>query len=550
MYPREQEGSLTASRGNIDSAEIKIGAAVIMSGQSLGIREKDGFHLLALTDAAAVEKVRILIRQQHVPLTLLVKDVVMAKRITLVSAAEEQILQSSERPIVVLNKINHSALLAVSELESVGVRLPSTPLYELLFDYLDHPLVMTSCNITDDFIGVQQIRTLQSTQGQEIVDECDDSMVKIMGKTCFFIRRSRGFSKFPVALPISCVDTLALGTERNNVICTARNNHCFLSDPIRYAQQVDPVVQLRSVVDRLIEHITLHPKIIACDLHPSYNSTSLAKELSKKYSAQLVQVQHHKAHIASVAAEHNLQNYMGIAMDGLGFGEDGVIWGGEVFSVTQATNFTRIGSLEEQPQLGGDSATLHPKKMLFGILSKLMTSEELLHLNLFEEKESLVYLRQLKSGFNVPQTTSAGRILDAVAALLEICDERTYDGRPAMLLESVATTPLTLKPIIVEKERMILSTSALFKFLLDQKDRDRGVLAATAQQYLAEGLYTIAMKANKKNLPVVFSGGVAYNEMISEFMQRHGVLVNRDVPPGDGGICFGQAYLANAMNSS
>jgi hydrogenase maturation protein HypF len=294
-------------------------------------------------------------------------------------------------------------------------------------------------------------------------------------------------------------------------------------------------------------HLTrVKPRIITCDLHPGYNSTIFATELAKKNDAKLIQIQHHKAHVASVAAEHNITDYVGIAMDGLGYGDDGRLWGGEIFSVRNGNIFTRVGHLEEQPQLGGDSATIYPKKMLFGILSKILTEKEILSLHLFDKNESRIYLKTLQNNFNIQHTTSTGRILDAVSALLGFCDERTYDGRPAMILESMATTSLEFEPVFSQADgKTILMTTPLFDFLYRMR-ADKGKLAATAQMYIAKGLFQIAEKAvSTKNLPIVFSGGVAYNRMISEYMLKHCVLVNRELPAGDGGICYGQAYLAN-----
>jgi hydrogenase maturation protein HypF len=237
-------------------------------------------------------------------------------------------------------------------------------------------------------------------------------------------------------------------------------------------------------------------------------------------------------------------------MDGLGYGDDGRAWGGEIFSVRKGNTFTRVGHLEEQPLLGGDSATIYPKKMLFGILSKILTEKELLKFRLFDEKESRIYFKILHNNFNVQHTTSTGRILDAVSMLLDLCEKRTYDGRPAMILEGIATMPLEFEPVFSRGQgKTILMTTPLFDFLLKNKEK-KGKLAATAQMYIAKGLYEIARTAlKKKDMPIVFSGGVAYNRMISEFMLQHDVLVNREIPAGDGGICYGQAYLAN-MNKN
>ena len=169
---------------------------------------------------------------------------------------------------------------------------------------------------------------------------------------------------------------------------------------------------------------------------------------------------------------------------------------------------------------------------------------------MFDEKESRLYLKVLENKFNVPITTSAGRILDAVSALLGLCDRRTYDGRPAMILESVATKPYDFEPVFLSMDgRRILLTAPLFEFLLESIDKDRGMLAATAQMYLAKGFFEVAKQIAGEDKPIVLSGGVAYNRMISGFMIKNGVLINKEIPCGDGGICYGQAYLANMIKT-
>jgi len=403
---------------------------------------------------------------------------------------------------------------------------------------------MTSCNIPGEPVSItEKIGKYFLTHERKIINRCDDSVLKIINDKTFFLRRSRGYTPIPVKLPINCKDTIAVGAELNNVICTAKKNKCYMSQYIGETTKYETYNFLKDSVNKFIKLTRLKPEIIACDLHPGYNSTFYAKELAEKYDARLIQIQHHKAHIASVAAEHNLTDYVGISTDGLGYGDDGKIWGGEIFKVKNGSDFTRIGQLEEQPQLGGDSATIYPKKMLFGILSKILDEKELESFGLFNKKENQVYIKMLQNKKNVPLTSSAGRILDATAALIGLCDKRTYDGRPAMILESKATKPLKLEPVIRQQNgKSILLTTPLFEFLINNMEKDKGRLAATTQTYIAKGLFEIA---NKSNLPVVFSGGVAYNNMISNYLMKNNVLFNKEIPCGDGGICYGQAYLAN-----
>jgi hydrogenase maturation protein HypF len=537
-------------RGESDIETIRKAINLVKSGEVLSIKGVGGFHTCSLCDDGDVGKVREMFHRPHKPYALMVKDVEMVEKIAFVSKKEKELLQSPQRPIVVLKKKKKNAFQSASELDTIGVMLPYTALHYLMFDYINEPIVMTSCNIPGEPVSiVEKIGTYFLTHERSIVNRCDDSVLKVIHDTPFFLRRSRGYTPIPVRIPIECQDTVAMGAELNNAICATKKKKCYLSQYIGDTSKYETYNFLKDTVMKFIHLTRLKPQIIACDFHPSYNSTMFAKELAKKYKGKLIQIQHHKAHVASVAAEYQIIDYVGIAMDGLGYGDNGELWGGEIFSVRKGNTFTRVGHLEEQPQLGGDSATIYPKKMLFGILSKMLTENELLKLKLFDEKESRIYYKILQNDFNVQHTTSTGRILDAISALLGFCEKRTYDGRPAMILESMATTPLKFEPILSQEQgKTILMTTPLFDYLLKSKE-DKGKLAATAQMYLAKGLFEIAKKALKqKDMPIVFSGGVAYNRMISGFMLKHGVLVNRELPAGDGGICYGQAYLANMEN--
>ncbi len=531
-----------------DVKTIKKSIDLIRSGEILSIKGVGGFHICSLTDDEHVEKVRTMLHRPYKSFAIMARDIKMVEQIAYISQIEKELLCNPKRPIVVLKKKKQNAFKKVSELDTIGVMLPYTALHYLMFDFINIPLVMTSCNIPGEPVSItEKLGNYFLTHERKIVNRCDDSVLKVIHNKTFYLRRSRGYTPIPIKLPIQCQDTIAVGAELNNVICTAKKDKCFLSQYVGETSKFETINFLKDTVYRFIKLTRLKPKIVVCDLHPNYNSTIFARELTDRYNAKLIQIQHHKAHVASVAAEHNIKEYVGIAMDGLGYGDDGKIWGGEVFKVNQGNNFKRVGHLEEQPQLGGDSATIYPKKMLFGILSKFLNEKDLLKLGLFDEKETGLYLKVLQSKFNTPYTTSSGRILDAVSALLGICDKRTYDGRPAMILESVATKPLNFEPIILHKNgKKVLMTTHLFEFLLNNINREKGQLTATAQMYLASGLLAIAKQANKKdNIPIVFSGGVAYNRMISEFMINNGVLVNKEIPCGDGGICYGQAYLAN-----
>jgi hydrogenase maturation protein HypF len=243
--------------------------------------------------------------------------------------------------------------------------------------------------------------------------------------------------------------------------------------------------------------------------------------------------------VYAVALEHGLTDFVGIASDGLGYGDDGTIWGGEVFA-----NGVRTGHLEEHLQLGGDSAAQFPHRMLYAILRKFLSpSDARKYIEaMFSESETRILEKQWSEGFNAPRTSSSGRVLDAAAALLGLCSERTYDGRPAMLLEAHSSTPYVIEPVIVNN---ILLTTPLFEFIVRNIEKDRARLAATVQHYIAEGLYRIAAQEKK---PIVWGGGCAYNRIMTEFMLQRGVLIGKEIPPGDGGISAGQ--IAYALSSA
>lgn len=539
------EGDISSG---LDRETIKKAVDLIKSGEAISIKGVGGFHICSLCDNRSVENVRKMLNRPNKPFAIMVKNIDMVENIAYVSSEEKELLCSPQRPIVVVKKKNINDFKKVSELDSIGVMLPYTALHYLMFDFINKPLLMTSCNIPGEPVSItEKIGKYFLTHERKIVNRCDDSVLKVIQGKTFFLRRSRGYTPITIRLPINCLDTVAVGAELNNVICTAKKNKCYLSQYIGETSKYETFNFLKESIRKIIKLTRLKPDIIACDLHPGYNSTFFAKELADKYNAELVQIQHHKAHVAKVAAEHDLIDYIGIAADGLGYGDDGKIWGGEVFKVRNENEFSRIGHLEEQPQLGGDTATVYPKKMLFGILFKILDENELIRFGLFNENESKVYMKVLNNKINVPFTTSTGRVIDAVSALLELCDKRTYDGRPAMILESIATTPLEFEPVFSQQNgKTVLMTTPLFEFLLNNSDKDKGELAATAQMYLAKGLLQIGKQATNGNIEhMVFSGGVAYNRMISEFMIKKGVLVNKEIPCGDGGICYGQVYLAN-----
>ncbi len=349
-------------------------------------------------------------------------------------------------------------------------------------------------------------------------------------------------SSFDVSIPDCSKRILGLGADANGAFCIFNGRRAHISQNFGDISYLGNMEHMRISLEKMRKSLDSEIDYVVCDMHPGYVSRTFAKGVADNIGCELVEVQHHVAHVYSCAFEHKLakDGFVGIACDGTGYGSDRKIWGGEVF-----LDSIRVGSLEEQMMVGGERAIIDPRKMLFGIVRKFLSDDDICRLDMFCEREVNVLSRQADEGFNVAFTTSCGRVLDAVSAFLGVCRNRSYDGEPAIALEKYArcAKPFDLSAVIVQKDRWILDTTPLFEFIYENIDQDKKKLAATAHHYLASGLLEIARKYSSGR-KIVFSGGVAYNSIISGFLQKRGVLLNRDIACGDYGISFGQCAYA------
>ena len=320
---------------------------------------------------------------------------------------------------------------------------------------------------------------------------------------------------------------------------------------------------LQEATAHLIRLTNSHVDAVACDLHPKFTTTNLAREIAQQNGWQLVQVQHHHAHVAALMAEHDVDEIVGVACDGYGYGVDGEAWGGEIlFCSRNLQGFRRLGHLEQQPLLGGDVATRYPLRLAAGILGKEMDVapwllENARHLPHGETEAELI-LSRLRKPQGIPRTTSLGRVLDAAAAVLGICHERTFEGEAAMKLESAAvhgTDALGMEPVI--RGDTLDTTQLLLSVFYNRGAVSAADLAYSVHAYLARGLAIIAAeKAVEQGVGTVgFTGGSAVNTILPKLMRD--VVESRDlrflvheaVPSGDGGISFGQAFVGGFWDS-
>ncbi|HZD43268.1 MAG TPA: carbamoyltransferase HypF, partial [Methanomicrobiales archaeon] len=394
---------------------------------------------------------------------------------------------------------------------------------------------------------------------REIVNRCDDSVVR----DGYIIRLSRGYAPKRRRVDLGRTPILGVGPELNSNISIYKDGFCITSPHIGHVRNPPTLAYLQETEEKLRNLVGAKYGIVAHDLHPAFLSTRYAESLADTLGAAIVPVQHHRAHVAATTTEPCI----GITIDGVGYGDDGKVWGGEIFSGA-VPHLDRVAHLEEVPMPGGDLATRFPERMLYGILR----SEEIL--NLLERRgwsdvERAVLKRQVERGINVAWTSSTGRVLDAAAALLGICRERTYDGGPAMRLEAVAyrgsPEPWPLKfhqsgPCEILETRAILG-EAFTRYRrtrgLGSPERGRAVadIAASVQFNLSRGIASLAVHASEQSgiERVALSGGVAYNEAIRttirDELERSGLplTTNPEYPLGDGCISYGQCIYAGLL---
>jgi hydrogenase maturation protein HypF len=571
---RGPKAYLTTRKGELISSKdpVREAGRLLCEGFIVAVKGYGGFHVAtATTKDEPLVRLRKVKHREQKPFAIMARSLEAAKSFIMVSPKEAELLASYTRPIVLLKKSKEYYLssLISPRLHNVGVMLPYTGLHYMLFDEVDEPaFVMTSANPPNQPIikgNEEALRRLGDTvdyflfHNRQIAHRCDDSVVRMHGEHRSFIRRSRGYAPAPIILRGKAKRcAVGLGGELNNTACVLSRNKAFISQHIGDVENIETRNFLENVTKHLIRLTNSNVEAAACDLHPKFTTTKLAQELADENHWQLIQVQHHHAHIAALMVEHDVEETMGICCDGYGYGLDGEAWGGEIlFCTRESADFERSAHLQKQPLVGGDLATRYPLRVAAGILCKKVDAHNWLLQNQQHfphgEKETETILHQLKKGSKIIETTSCGRILDAVAAILGVCHERTYEGEPAMKLESAAirgNDALKLEPII---NGNVLNTTRLLLEIFENREKyPKADLAYSAHVYLAKGLAKLAIEKAIENgvRTIGFSGGVACNEILALIMRKvveaSGLkfLVHEVVPPGDGGLSFGQAVVA------
>ena len=539
---------------------------LLLKGKIVALKGLGGFHLACdATSERVVGELRKRKHRPHKPFAVMVRDLDEARERFELAPTEEVLLSSSKAPIMLARDHGTLAPSVAPGFRRQGAMLPSTPLHHLLLREVGIPLVMTSGNLTDEPICIDDAEAQQRLAGvadafllhdRTIVARYDDPVTRCWHNAPVVLRRARSYAPEPIELPVAVKPMLGAGAELHGAFCLAAGSRAFLSQHIG---DLDTEEAMEAYADALQRHrwlFGIEPEVVAHDLHPDFLSTRFAEETG----LQPVAVQHHHAHVASVMAEHRLEgSVIGVAFDGFGLGEDGTGWGGE-FLVCSAARADRFGHLRQVRQPGGDAAVRHPWRMALAYAEDAGVVNEVLSL-LGEAvpKEADAVLSQVRADLSSPLTSSAGRLFDAVSALTGICLESTYEGHPAMLLEQAALSSATREypfDVSMEDGRLVLDTRPIVVSVVKDlaKGRAPGEVAGRFHRTLAAATLEVcrAIRGGSGLNRVCLSGGVFQNDLLlSDVASRletcdFEVFVPRMTPVGDGGIALGQVLVAHA----
>ncbi|MXR52662.1 carbamoyltransferase HypF [Halovenus sp. WSH3] len=536
-------------------------------GAVVGLMGTGGCHIACDgTDPDLVERLRTRLGRPAKPLATMARSLDSVREFATVTPGAADLLRSKRRPIVLLGHGRTDWLDAVAPgLDTVGVMLPYSGIHHLLFERLDSgPLVMTSANRPGEPMATDRSSLLALSDAldaalvhdREIVNRCDDSVVRPVNGDRRLLRRSRGHVPRPLDRPVQAdAEVLAVGAGTDVTVALTRGDIVLPSQHIGEPETPTAADAHREASNRLCELLSVSPDVVAHDCHPELETTAIATDRAER----TVAVQHHHAHAASLLAEHDRDRAIVIAADGTGYSPDGVVRGGEVLDSGLADS-ERVGGLSRFRLPGGEAAVREPARVAAALLSDTDRERAVSLLRNSEAASSRAdaetILEQPVAGVNSPYSTSAGRFLDAVAALLGVCSVRRYRGEPAMRLEAAAGDPVALDPPLTRRDGQLRldATAAMDRLASLDTHRDSSVVAATAQRLLGLGLAEIAVTAaDERSLDAVgFTGGVAYNEAIDRVVRQrvetagYTYLGHHRVPPGDAGLAYGQAVAASA----
>jgi hydrogenase maturation protein HypF len=547
-------------------------------GAIVGVRGLGGFHIAV--NAADDEAVRALREKKDrpaKPFAVMCASLDVARDLAEVGPLEEDALTSPWRPVVLLRKRARAAR-SISPLVTpsnayLGVMLPYAPVHYLLFEDGLDVLVMTSANAAGEPIVASVSEARERLSGitrtfldhdRDVVNRNDDSVVFVESGRVMMSRRSRGYAPFPIDLGVETADVLAAGTELKNTFTMLRRGWAFVSQHIGDLDNDATLRFYEEMIGKFATWFGIEPAVVAHDLHPDYLATRFARDYAAaRPGVSLTGVQHHHAHTAGVAAENRVAGgVLGLALDGTGYGTDGAIWGCE-FLAAGSASFERAGHLRYVPLPGGDAAIRHPYRVaLSHMLAAGVDDPAGVARRLFGEvpdDERDLVLQQIGKRVNCIDTSSAGRLFDAVSAILGVCHEVSYEAQAAIELESLADPSVErVYPfeLALEGGVLVADPRPIVRAVLE--DRLAGVPVPEASGAFHNTVVALCRDAAVRLARelglgrVALSGGVFQNRLLMRrlvaALESAGlaVLLHREVPTNDGGVSLGQAVVANA----
>jgi hydrogenase maturation protein HypF len=567
--------------------------ALLRQGAILAIKGLGGFHLACdATNAEAVQTLRARKRRPDKPFAVMMPTLAMARQHCDIGPEEERLLTSPQCPIVLLRWRDSSdvARNVAPRYRYLGVMLPYTPLHHVLLRDVDRPLVMTSGNLSEEPIAAENQEALERLglladallmHDRDIYARYDDSvwfvpalrtLSEATGQQPAYghaqpVRRARGYAPFPIKLPAPIPQVLACGAELKNTFCLTRDEYAFVSQHIGDMENLETLEHFERTVALYQQLFRIHPQIVAHDLHPDSMATRYAQRQAASLGLPCVAVQHHHAHIAACLTDNGWSPdqgpVIGVALDGVGYGQDGHIWGGEWF-LADYRGYRRLGHLENLPLPGGDAATRNPWRIALGYCYALFGQmPEIAWLQAITEDMLGIVRQQVDRRLNCPQTSSMGRLFDAVAALLGVCQKSSYEAQAAIELEmlalSVGSDPEGREyPVQIDAQEnghMVVRVAGLLQAIMS--DLRAGLPVAAIAWRFHQAIAEVTAKlcariAEQIGVRVAeLSGGCWQNRLLLSMtaprLRAAGldVLVHREVPCNDGGLSLGQAMIAH-----
>lgn len=548
--------------------------ALLRAGRIVAIKGLGGYHLAVdAENDGAVARLRQRKRRDEKPLALMVPSLEVASALASISSTEARLLSCVERPIVLLEGKGDPALsprIAPNN-RYLGMMLPYTPLHHLLFSLGGfRALVMTSGNHSDAPIVFEDATALDElgsivdaflVNNRRIHTRVDDSIARVLAGKPLLLRRARGYVPRAIQLPVTSEPILALGGELKNTLCLSRGDRAYLSQHLGDLGNLESSSAHAVMSEHLQSLLELHPAVVAHDLHPDYQTTRRAEELP---ALRRMAVQHHHAHFASCLAENGVDApALGVIFDGLGYGSDGTMWGGE-FLLGDLRDFRRVGYFAPTAMPGGDLATREPWRMALAYLHQAYGRDypRLPFLEEISRRDELLVVTMIERGLNAPLSSSCGRLFDAVAALLCLRNRVSFEGQAAIELEMVAASaPSTPYPYALSlcAEALVFEPAEMIRALV--ADLVAGVPVATISARFHATLVAVVHEVCARLRTatgigcVALSGGVFQNRLLAEGilarLEEGGftVMTHSLVPPNDGGLSLGQAAVAAARLS-